>query len=263
VPCAGRSRRSRLGRGAALLGLPSALKSSGLILAPVPVDEEGLTLSAVRLKRPAPRFVLVAPSHQYPLCMVMSLKPRQALLEHCTHHGTWILEDDYDSEFRYSSRPIACLQGLGANGLVHYVGRFSKMLFPGLRVGFVVVPAALASTFAKASAELFREAQLQQQAMLAEFITAGHLSSHIRRMRGLYSPRRECLLEAVHQHFGDSLVISGDYAGLHLVLYLPDGVDDNAVAVDAAACCLATPASSKWTSLRHLLGSREYCARTA
>jgi GntR family transcriptional regulator/MocR family aminotransferase len=220
------------------------------VLEPVPVDEEGLTLSAARLKRPAPRFVLVTPSHQYPLGMVMSLKRRQALLDYCAHNGSWILEDDYDSEFRYSTRPVACLQGLDADGLVHYVGSFSKMLFPGLRVGFLVVPPALAGTFAKASAELFREGQLQQQAMLAEFITEGHLSSHIRRMRGLYSPRRACLLEAVHSHFGGSLAISGDYAGLHLVLYLPDSVDDNAVAVDAAAAGVVVRPLSRYYSLR-------------
>jgi GntR family transcriptional regulator/MocR family aminotransferase len=117
-------------------------------------------------------------------------------------------------------------------------------------VGFLVVPPALAGTFAKASAELFREGQLQPQAMLAEFITEGHLSSHIRRMRGLYSPRRACLLEAVHSHFGASLGISGDYAGLHLVLYLPDSVDDNAVEVDAAAAGVVVRPLSRYYSLR-------------
>ncbi|MGA3158010.1 MAG: PLP-dependent aminotransferase family protein, partial [Steroidobacteraceae bacterium] len=206
--------------------------------------------SPARLKRPAPRFVLVTPSHQYPLGMVMSLKRRQALLEYCRRNGSWIIEDDYDSEFRYSTRPIACLQGLDSSGLVHYVGSFSKMLFPGLRVGFLVVPPALATTFAKASAELFREGQLQQQAMLADFINEGHLSSHIRRLRGLYSPRRERLLEAIRSHFGDRVSISGDYAGLHLVMYLPQNVDDNAVVVDAAAAGVLVRSLSRYYSLR-------------
>jgi GntR family transcriptional regulator / MocR family aminotransferase len=231
-------------------GLRSELKSLDLILEPVPVDAEGLRLSPARLKRPAPRFVLVTPSHQYPLGMVMSLKRRQALLEYCRRNGTWIIEDDYDSEFRYSTRPIACLQGLDTSGLVHYVGSFSKMLFPGLRIGFLVVPPLLAETFAKASAELFREGQLQQQAMLADFINEGHLSSHIRRLRGLYSPRRERLLEAIRSHFGDRVSISGDYAGLHLVLYLPQNVDDNAVVLDAAAAGVVVRSLSRYYSLR-------------
>ena len=231
-------------------GLRSELKSLDLILEPVPVDAEGLMLSPARLKRPAPRFVLVTPSHQYPLGMVMSLKRRQALLEYCRRNGSWIIEDDYDSEFRYSTRPIACLQGLDASGLVLYVGSFSKMLFPGLRIGFLVVPPLLAETFAKASAELFREGQLQQQAMLADFINEGPLSSHIRRLRGLYGPRRERLLEAIRSHFGDRLSISGDYAGLHLVLYLPQSVDDNAVVVDAAEAGVLVRSLSRYYSLR-------------
>jgi GntR family transcriptional regulator / MocR family aminotransferase len=231
-------------------GLRSALKSLDLVLEPVAVDEEGMNLTKARRNRPAPRFVLVTPSHQYPLGMVMSLKRRQALLDYCRRNGTWIIEDDYDSEFRYSTRPIACLQGLDRDGLVHYVGSFSKMLFPGLRVGFLVAPPALAETFAQASAELFREGQLQQQAMLADFIGEGHLSSHIRRMRGLYSPRRECLLEAIHGHFGSHLAISGDYAGLHLVLYLPQNVDDNAVAREAAAAGVIVRPLSRYYSVQ-------------
>jgi GntR family transcriptional regulator/MocR family aminotransferase len=231
-------------------GLRSELKSLDLILEPVPVDAEGLMLTPARLKRPAPRLVLVTPSHQYPLGMVMSLKRRQALLEYCRCNGTWIIEDDYDSEFRYSSRPIASLQGLDASGLVLYVGSFSKMLFPGLRIGFLVVPPLLAETFAKASAELFREGQLQQQAMLTDFINEGHLSSHIRRLRGLYSPRRERLLEAIRSHFGERLSISGDDAGLHLVLHLPQSVDDNAVVVEAAAAGVLVRSLSRYYSLR-------------
>jgi GntR family transcriptional regulator/MocR family aminotransferase len=231
-------------------GLRSELKSLDLLLEPVPVDAEGLKLSAALLRRAAPRFVLVTPSHQYPLGMVMSLKRRQALLEYCRRNGTWIIEDDYDSEFRYSTRPIACLQGLDTSGLVHYVGSFSKMLFPGLRIGFLVVPPSLATTFAKASAELFREGQLQQQAMLADFINEGHLSSHIRRLRGLYSPRRERLLDAIRSHFGDRLELSGDYAGLHLVVYLPQNVDDNAVVVDAAAAGVVVRSLSRYYSLQ-------------
>jgi GntR family transcriptional regulator/MocR family aminotransferase len=177
-----------------------------------------------------PALILLTPSHQYPLGMVMSLARRRAWLDFARQHGSWIIEDDYDSEFRYGSRPLECLQGLDAAGRVIYVGSFSKTLFPGLRIGYVVVPDALVDAFAKGAAELYREGQLQQQAILADFIAEGHLGSHIRRMRGLYGQRRELLKQAVASHFGDDLPVSGDDAGLHLVVDLPAASDDGAVA---------------------------------
>jgi GntR family transcriptional regulator/MocR family aminotransferase len=200
-----------------------------MALQPLPVDAEGLDLQAAGT-RAAPRFVIATPSHQYPLGMVMSLARRQALLEYCRLNGSWIIEDDYDSEFRYGTRPIASLQGLDTNGLVIYIGSFSKTLFPGLRLGYLVAPPQLADVFSKGSAELYREGQLQQQAVLADFITEGHLSAHIRRMRGLYSRRRQCLLEAVQAEFGEQFEVIGNNAGLHLVVRLPDTMDDVALA---------------------------------
>lgn len=140
---------------------------------------------------------------------------------------------DYDSEFRFGTRPIACLQSLGTTQRVIYVGSFSKTLFPGLRLGYVVVPPGLAEAFAKGSAELYREGQLQQQAVLADFIDEGHLGAHIRRMRGLYGRRRQCLLEAIRAHFEGTLEVLGDDAGLHLVLALPLEADDVRIAADA------------------------------
>jgi GntR family transcriptional regulator/MocR family aminotransferase len=210
-------------------GLRSTLRSLGMVLQPLPVDAEGLDWQAAGTS-PAPRFVIATPSHQYPLGMGMSLARRQALLEYCRLNGSWIIEDDYDSEFRYGTRPIASLQGLDSNELVIYIGSFSKTLFPGLRLGYLVAPPQLAGTFSKGSAELYREGQLQQQAVLADFITDGHLSAHIRRMRGLYSRRRQCLLEAVQAAFGEKFEVVGNNAGLHLVVRLPDEVDDVAVA---------------------------------
>lgn len=210
-------------------GLRSTLQSLGMALQPLPVDAEGLDLQAAGT-RAAPRFVIATPSHQYPLGMVMSLARRQALLEYCRLNGSWIIEDDYDSEFRYGTRPIASLQGLDTNGLVIYIGSFSKTLFPGLRLGYLVAPPQLADVFSKGSAELYREGQLQQQAVLADFITEGHLSAHIRRMRGLYSRRRQCLLEAVQAEFGEQFEVTGNNAGLHLVVRLPDTIDDVALA---------------------------------
>jgi GntR family transcriptional regulator/MocR family aminotransferase len=226
-------------------GLRSTLASSGVEMVPVPVDDEGLHWQAKR-RLPPPRLVLVTPSHQYPLGMVMSLARRQALLAQCRAEGAWIIEDDYDSEFRYGSRPLACLQGLDDGGRVIYVGSFSKMLFPGLRLGYLVVPAALAPTFAAGSAALYREGQMWQQAVLADFITEGHLSSHIRRMRGLYGQRRQRLLEEIHAHFGDALPISGDNAGLHLVMRLPEGADDVMITEAALAAGIAVRPLSRY-----------------
>ncbi|CAN0624671.1 GntR family transcriptional regulator / MocR family aminotransferase [Burkholderia multivorans] len=210
-------------------GVRSVLNVSGLTTRPIPVDDEGIAPSAADLAEP-PKLMLVTPSHQYPLGMVMSLARRRMLLEYARQHRCWIIEDDYDSEFRYGSRPLASLQGLDDTGQVIYVGSFGKTLFPGLRVGYLVAPEPLAESFATASAELYREGQLLQQAVLAEFIAEGHFVSHIRKMRTLYGQRREMLLDALARRYGDALPAAGGDAGLHLVIRLPDGADDRAVA---------------------------------
>lgn len=215
-------------------GVRSVLQSSGLTLVPVPVDDEGLNPTARDMAAP-PRIALVTPSHQYPLGMVMSLARRRALLEFARQHGVWIIEDDYDSEFRYGSRPLSSLQGLDDSGQTIYVGSLGKMLFPGLRMGYMVVPDNLVDTFRTGIAELYREGQLMQQAVLTEFILDGHLTSHVRRMRGLYGERRELLINAINARFGDTLAVRGDEAGLHFVLELPRGANDVAIADDALA----------------------------
>ncbi|APW36011.1 DNA-binding protein [Rhodoferax koreense] len=209
-------------------GLRGILLSSGLKLTPIPVDGEGINPDAKHLARP-PRLIICTPSHQYPLGMVMSLARRRMLLEYARQHNCWIIEDDYDSEFRFGIRPLASLQGLDTNGQVIYLSSFSKTLFPGMRVGYMAVPAPLADLFSLGLAELYREGQLMQQAVLAEFIDEGYLNSHIRRMRGLYAERRSLLIAAVQRRFGDALPVMGDEAGLHLVLGLPHLRDDWAV----------------------------------
>ncbi|WP_345816029.1 PLP-dependent aminotransferase family protein [Paraburkholderia sp. PREW-6R] len=210
-------------------GVRSVLHVSGLQSRPIAVDDEGINPSPDDLAQP-PRLMLVTPSHQYPLGMVMSLARRRMLLEYARQNQCWIIEDDYDSEFRYGSRPLASLQGLDTSGQVIYVGSFGKTLFPGLRIGYLVVPEALAESFATASAELYREGQLLQQAVLAEFIGDGHFTSHIRKMRTLYGQRRQALLDAATQRYGDALPAVGGDAGLHLVMQLPEGSDDRQVA---------------------------------
>ncbi|HKT90567.1 MAG TPA: PLP-dependent aminotransferase family protein [Paraburkholderia sp.] len=216
-------------------GVRSVLHVSGLNTRPIAVDSEGLNPSPADFTAPPPRLMLVTPSHQYPLGMVMSLARRRMLLEYARQHQCWIIEDDYDSEFRYGSRPLASLQGLDTAGQVIYVGSFGKTLFPGLRVGYLVAPEALAESFATASAELYREGQLLQQAVLAEFIAEGHFTSHIRKMRALYGQRRQVLLDVVSRRYGDALPAMGGDAGLHVVMQLPEGSDDRAVAEAALA----------------------------
>ncbi|SAL23094.1 transcriptional regulator [Caballeronia peredens] len=220
-------------------GARSVLQSSGLTLVPVPVDEEGLNPTERDMATP-PRLALVTPSHQYPLGMVMTLARRRALLEFARQHKVWIIEDDYDSEFRYGSRPLSSLQGLDDAGQVIYVGSLGKMLYPGLRMGYMVVPENLVDSFRTGVAELYREGQLMQQAVLTEFILDGHLTSHVRRMRGLYGERRELLIEAKKARFGDSLAVRGDEAGLHFVLELPPDADDRAIAAAAMAAGVVT-----------------------
>jgi GntR family transcriptional regulator/MocR family aminotransferase len=213
-------------------GARSVLQSSGITLVPVPVDDEGLNPREQDLQQP-PRLALVTPSHQYPLGMVMSLARRRTLLEYARRHNVWIIEDDYDSEFRYGSRPLASLQGLDDAGQVIYVGSLGKMLFPGLRIGYMIAPEHLVDTFRTGVAELYREGQLMQQAVMTEFIMDGHLTSHVRRMRALYGERRQILIDAITARFGTELPVMGDEAGLHLVLGLPDHANDRAVTAAA------------------------------
>ncbi|MGO4302302.1 MocR-like pyridoxine biosynthesis transcription factor PdxR [Cupriavidus sp. RAF12] len=221
-------------------GIRGVLQVSDIGMVPMPVDDEGLTLpeaDAGRLSgrtEPAPRFIFVTPSHQYPLGAVMSLKRRRALLEFARQHGSWIVEDDYDSEFRFSGQPIPSLQGMEADAPVIYIGTFSKTLYPGLRMGYLVLPRELAGAFQTAHAELYRAGHLMTQATVAEFMQAGDYAAHIRRMRPLYARRRAVLAALIERYLGPgALNAQGSNAGLHLVLRLPDEADD--VAITAAA----------------------------
>ena len=206
-------------------GASSVLRSSGLQLEPIPVDEEGLSPTVEQAQQP-PKLIFVTPSHQYPLGHVMSLSRRRMLLEYAHQHGVWIIEDDYDSEFRFSGRPIASLQGLDEHGRVLYLGTFSKTLFPSLRLGFMVVPKVLAHLMAVGLSELYREGRLVEQAALADFIAQGEYAAHIRKMRGVYARRQMLLRTAIERHFGADWPLSTEQAGLHLVMHLPAAVDD-------------------------------------
>ncbi len=207
-------------------GAHRALRSGGAELVPVRVDAEGLNIDALRRRGARIRAAYVTPSHQYPLGVTMSAPRRFALLEWAAEHKAWILEDDYDSEFRYISRPIGALQGIDARDRVIYIGTFSKALCPGVRLGYVVVPPDLWDRFYEARLAFdFFTPTLYQRA-LAEFLRGGHFARHLRRMRSAYLERRDALLRGLARHCGDSLKIHNSDAGLHITALLRDGIDD-------------------------------------
>ncbi|WP_077033623.1 PLP-dependent aminotransferase family protein [Pelomonas sp. KK5] len=221
-------------------GARSVFRNAGLKLVPIDVDEEGAAPTPKQLREP-PRLMFVSPSHQYPVGALMSHGRRRQLLDYAAAQGVWMIEDDYDSEFRYDARPLPALQGLDAAGHTIYLGTFSKTLFPSLRIAYLVLPVELAEGFARALSELFREGQTLPQSVLASFIAEGHYASHIRRMRGVYSARRAALIGAIRRHFDEAeLPILGGDAGLHLVLGLPPHVDDAAVVREALRAGIAT-----------------------
>lgn len=226
-------------------GARTILQANGLRTVHLPVDEEGMRLPDT-VGTP-PRFIFVTPSHQYPLGPVMSLARRRQLLAVARQSASWIIEDDYDSEFRFSGRPIASLLGLEPDAPVIYMGTFSKTLYPGLRVGYLVLPKALTAAFQAAHAELYREGHLMTHAALATFISEGHYAAHIRRMRMLYGRRRAMLVNLIERRLGpDWLHRDASMAGLHLVLTLPPGMDDLRVVDVARSKGVLTRALSRY-----------------
>jgi GntR family transcriptional regulator/MocR family aminotransferase len=225
-------------------GTKKVFESCDLHLHPVAIDAEGIAPTDSDLAS-KPRLIYVTPSHQYPTGVVMSLARRRMLLELAKNEGAWILEDDYDSEFRYTGRPLAALQGLDTHGRVVYMGTFSKVLYPGIKVGYLVVPPALIEPFKSALYDLHRPGQLMIQAALADFIALGHFTTHIRKIRHAYGAKRELLRKTLVAQLGKNIHISGEESGLHLVIELPDEVDDVALAALAAESGIAVkPLSS-------------------
>ncbi|WP_428994513.1 PLP-dependent aminotransferase family protein [Halomonas elongata] len=201
-------------------GAQACFASAGLALRPVAVDDEGLNVASLPAGTPSPRLIYVTPSHQYPSGTTLSLSRRTALLALARRHGAWIIEDDYDSEFRYTSAPIASLQGLMDNAPVIYVGTFSKVLYPGLRLGYLVLPPSLVAAFQRVNARLHREGQYVTQSALADFIDEGHFSRHVARMRKCYRHRQAALRRALAPAVARGLELSSGHAGMHLVAYL-------------------------------------------
>ena len=207
---------------------------NGCIPVPVPVDAEGLNVaSGIRSCRKA-RAAFVTPSHQFPLGVTMSASRRLQLVEWANKTGAWIIEDDYDSEYRYESMPIASLQGLDPNLRVIYIGTFSKVLFPALRLGYLVVPPDLVDRFFSMRRVMDLGPPTLTQTVLADFIEQGHFARHIRRMRMHYAELRHTLANCLRKTFADALKIVGDEAGMHLTVMLAEKYDDEEAAQRAA-----------------------------
>jgi GntR family transcriptional regulator / MocR family aminotransferase len=225
-------------------GAHRALRAARAQIVPVPVDAEGLHVPTLQRRGTNIRAVYVTPSHQYPLGMTMSASRRFALLDWAVRREAWILEDDYDSEFRYVSRPVGALQGMDARDRVIYIGTFSKALFPAVRVGYVVVPPPLWTRFLESrfAFDLFTPTLYQRA--LAEFLRQGHFARHLRRMRSAYLERRNALLRGLSRHCGDLVQVHNSDAGLHVTVLLREGVEDQDVAARLGRRGVATLALS-------------------
>ncbi|MUL49412.1 PLP-dependent aminotransferase family protein [Mycobacterium sp. CBMA293] len=223
-------------------GARSVYQAVGASVVPVPVDQDGLVVSAGVQRSPHARMAYVTPSHQYPLGHPMSTMRRQELLQWATTNESWIIEDDYDSEFRYSGRPQPALQGMSNGGdRVIYIGTFSKVLFPSLRLGYLVVPDELVDAFLMARSLTDRHQSTLDQAILADFIADGHFTRHVRRSRVAYAERQQCMLDRLAQETPGLIHATQDPAGMSLVGWLPPEVSDVRLADKLAAAGIYAP----------------------
>jgi GntR family transcriptional regulator/MocR family aminotransferase len=228
------------------LGARAALEAAGARVVPVPVDDQGLDVAAGEARAPRARLAYVTPSHQYPLGVTLTLERRLALLAWAARTGAWVVEDDYDSEFRYDGRPLAAAQGLDDAGRVLYVGTFNKVLFPALRLAYLVVPSDLVDAFAAARTLADGHPPTFPQAVLADFIAAGHFAAHLRHMRGVYRERRDALRAAAAEHLAGRVRLGPADAGMHVVAWLERERDDRAAARRCGAAGLDVPPLSRY-----------------
>ena len=212
-----------------------ALVNAGVKVVPVPVDAHGLNVAEGVRRAPRARMVYVTPSYQYPCGVTMPLSRRLELLNWAQQANAWILEDDYNSEYRFSGRPLSSLQGLDTGDRVLYIGTFSKVLFPSLRIGYLIVPPGLTESFARAMHMMFHYSPLVDQAVLCDFIADGHFARHVRRMRSLYAERRAAIEAALQDEFGGALSVDCAAAGMHVMASLAAGSIARDTAISAAA----------------------------
>lgn len=216
------------------LGARDAFSGTGAKVLPVGQDADGFDLDFATKKYGKAKVIYTTPSHQFPVGGSMSINRRLEMLEWAENSDAWIIEDDYDSEFRYEGRPLASMQGLDRNSRVIYLGTFSKTIFSVLRLGCVVVPPDMVSLFEATRLITDGHSPLFEQAILAEFISGGHFGRHIRRMRKLYSERQKILLHAAEKYLKGKIELEAASSGMHLVGWLPEGASDTAFSSTAA-----------------------------
>jgi len=209
------------------------LNAAGCRLFPLPVDREGMDIGFAIDRKQKAKAAFITPSYQYPLGATMSVTRRLHLLNWAHTSGSWIIEDDYDSEFRYESSPVASLQAMDANARVIYIGTFSKVVFPSLRVGYIVIPHDLVDRFCAVRFAMDIFPPYLYQEVLTDFMSEGHFARHIRRMRKLYGERRKIMVKSIRSEFGDMLEVQGAEAGMHVAVTLPGSFRDTEIAAKA------------------------------
>lgn len=213
---------------------------------PIPVDPQGIVVDAGIRIAPRARAAFITPSHQFPIGVVLSMARRLELLSWARDNGAFIIEDDYTSEFRYSGPPLSSLQGLDDGARVIYIGTLNKALFPGLRLGYVVVPHALLPLFLRVRYLIDRQPPSLQQAVVAEFMRQGYFAAHIRRRRNAYCEQRDALVATLKRRAGDSLKVDVPDQGMHLVAYLAKGFSDTAIESEARQAGIVVHAISRF-----------------
>jgi GntR family transcriptional regulator / MocR family aminotransferase len=226
-------------------GAKSAFVNYGATLCPVPVEEDGIDVKYITRNFRKPKLLYITPAHQYPLGGTLSLTKRMELLKWASKSQTWIIEDDYDSELRYTGRPLAALQGLDQDNKVIYIGTFSKVVFPGLRIAYMVLPnKQIAEYFTAVKAIFDRQFPVMEQLIINAFIEEGHFVRHLRKMRLAYYERQKMLIRAIEKELGDKLRVEEQPAGMHVVGWLPAKYNDREVsALLAKNGILANPLS--------------------
>jgi GntR family transcriptional regulator / MocR family aminotransferase len=222
-------------------GALSVLRATGVVVRGVPVDDDGLDVQYALRRWPNARMAYVTPAHQAPLGMALSLPRRLTLLDWARRTRAWIFEDDYDSEYRYFGKPLPSLQSLDPTGPVLYAGCFSKTLFPGLRIAYLVVPESLVDAFSAARSVTSRYSPVLDQMILAEFMRDGHYARHLRQMRQLYGERREVFLQLLRTHLAGRLEPLDNPTGLNIACWLQGDAEEEAATKCAAAGLLVQP----------------------
>jgi len=221
-------------------------KIAGALLVPVRVDEQGLDVPEGIALAPLARLAYVSPSQHYPLGMTLSLSRRLALLDWASRTNAWIIEDDLDCEYRYVGRSLPSLHSLDNHGRVIYVGTFSRAMFPGLRLGYIVVPKGLMGTFTAARHLLDIGSSLVSQKTMSDFITEGHFYRHLRRIRTVHAERRDIMVKAIRDALGHILTVQIPEAGLYALGLLKDGLNDVDIAKKAAKAGISLIALSPY-----------------